>query len=69
MSPIPAGSPRDALAYRLGKTTGLGIRRHGRAILALAASLLMEDFAINLGTYRSGVQIASLVSIVGLILT
>ena len=38
-------------------------------ILALAASLLMEDFAINLGTYRSGVQIASLVSIVGLILT
>lgn len=37
------------------------------AILSLVAPLLMKEFAIDLGTYRSGVQIALLVSIVGFI--
>jgi MFS family permease len=38
------------------------------AILALVAPLLMKEFAIDLSTYRSGVQIALFVSIVGLYL-
>jgi MFS family permease len=38
------------------------------AILALVAPLLMKEFAIDLSTYRSGVQIALFVSIIGLYL-
>ena len=38
------------------------------AILALVAPLLMKEFAIDLGVYRSGVQIALFVSVVGLYL-
>jgi MFS family permease len=38
------------------------------AILALVAPMLMNEFEIGLGTYRSGVQIASLISIIGLYL-
>jgi MFS family permease len=38
------------------------------AILALVAPLLMKEFAIDLATYRSGVQIALFISIVGLYL-
>ena len=38
------------------------------AILTLVAPLLMKDFAIGLSTFRSGVQIALFVSIVGLYL-
>src|SRR5580692_12488152 len=38
------------------------------AILALVAPLLMKEFAIDLGTFRSGIQIAALISIIGLYL-
>src|SRR5580692_3834497 len=38
------------------------------AILALVAPMLMKEFAVDLVTFRSGVQIASLVSIIGLYL-
>ena len=53
--------------WHIAWANGLGWGFDGMdgAILALVAPLLMAEFAINLGTYRSGVQIASLVSIVG----
>jgi MFS family permease len=56
--------------WHIAWANGLGWGFDGMdgAILALVAPLLMQDFAINLGTYRSGVQIASLISIVGLYL-
>ena len=38
------------------------------AILALVAPMLMREFAIDLGTYRSGVQLSALISIIGLYL-
>ena len=66
---------RDARYSRITSThwhiawaNGLGWGFDGMdgAIRALVAPLLMQDFAINLGTYRSGVQIASLISIIGL---
>ena len=47
---------------------GWGFGGMDGAILALVAPMLMNEFAIGLGTYRSGVQIASLISIVGLYL-
>lgn len=47
---------------------GWGFDGMDGAIPALVAPLLMKEFAIDLGTYRSGVQIALLISIVGLYL-
>jgi MFS family permease len=56
--------------WHIAWANGLGWGFDGMdgAILALVAPLLMKEFAIDLGTYRSGVQIALLVSIVGLYL-
>ena len=52
----------------VGAGLGWGFDGMDGAILALVAPLLMKEFAIDLGTYRSGVQIALFVSIVGLYL-
>jgi MFS family permease len=38
------------------------------AILALVAPLVMKEFAIDLGTYRSGLQISALIGMIGLYL-
>src|ERR1700741_5528260 len=56
--------------WHIAWANGLGWGFDGMvgAILALVAPLLMREFAIDLGTYRSGVQIALFVSIVGLYL-
>ncbi len=56
--------------WHIAWANGLGWGFDGMdgAILALVAPMLMKEFAINLGTYRSGVQIASFISIVGLYL-
>ncbi|HEY1797227.1 MAG TPA: MFS transporter [Stellaceae bacterium] len=56
--------------WHIAWANGLGWGFDGMdgAILALVAPLLMKEFAIELPTYRSGVQIASLISIVGLYL-
>ena len=56
--------------WHIAWANGLGWGFDGMdgAILALVAPLLMKEFAIDLGTYRSGVQIALFVSIVGLYL-
>jgi MFS transporter, putative metabolite:H+ symporter len=56
--------------WHIAWANGLGWGFDGMdgAILALVAPLLMKEFAIDLGTYRSGVQIALLISIVGLYL-
>jgi MFS family permease len=56
--------------WHIAWANGLGWGFDGMdgAILALVAPMLMQEFVINLGTYRSGVQIASLISIVGLYL-
>jgi hypothetical protein len=48
--------------------TGWGFDGMDGAILTLVAPLLMKEFAINLGTFRSGIQIAALVSFIGLYL-
>jgi hypothetical protein len=55
--------------WHIAWANGLGWGFDGMdgAILALVAPLLMKEFAIDLGTYRSGVQIALFVSIAGLI--
>jgi len=47
---------------------GWGFDGMDGAILALVAALLMKEFAIDLRTYRSGVQIALFISIDGLYL-
>jgi len=47
---------------------GWGFDGMDGAILALVAPMLMKEFAINLGTFRSGVQISALISIAGLYL-
>src|SRR5260370_20140291 len=66
--PTIPGSPR-LTGTSLGPTgLGWGFDGMDGAILALVAPLLMKEFAIDLGTYRSGVQIALFVSIVGLYL-
>jgi MFS family permease len=59
-----------ATHWHIAWANGLGWGFDGMdgAILALVAPLLMRDFAINLGTYRNGVQLAALISIVGLYL-
>ena len=59
-----------ATHWHIAWANGLGWGFDGMdgAILALVAPLLMKEFAIDLGTYRSGVQIALFVSIVGLYL-
>src|SRR5258708_36852533 len=56
--------------WHIAWANGLGWGFDGMdgAILALVAPLLMKEFAIDLGTYRSGVQIALFVSMVGLYL-
>src|SRR5271170_5339182 len=56
--------------WHIAWANGLGWGFDGMdgAILALVAPLLMKEFAIDLGTYRTGVQIALFVSIVGLYL-
>src|ERR1700754_4329939 len=66
-----AGAERiTSTHWHIAWANGLGWGFDGMdgAILALVAPLLMHDFAIDLGTYRSGVQIALFVSIVGLYL-
>jgi MFS transporter, putative metabolite:H+ symporter len=57
-----------ATHWHIAWANGLGWGFDGMdgAILALVAPLLMRDFAIDLGTYRSGLQISALISIVGL---
>src|SRR6202048_4823225 len=59
-----------ATHWHIAWANGLGWGFDGMdgAILALVAPLLMKEFAIDLATYRSGVQIALFVSIVGLYL-
>ncbi len=56
--------------WHIAWANGLGWGFDGMdgAILALVAPMLMKEFSITLGTYRSGVQIASLISIIGLYL-
>jgi len=56
--------------WHIAWANGLGWGFDGMdgAILALVAPLLMQEFAIELGTYRTGVQISSLISIIGLYL-
>jgi len=56
--------------WHIAWANGLGWGFDGMdgAILALVAPMLMKEFAINLSTYRSGVQIAMLISIIGLYL-
>jgi MFS family permease len=56
--------------WHIAWANGLGWGFDGMdgAILALVAPLLMKEFAIDLGTYWSGVQIALFVSILGLYL-
>ncbi len=56
--------------WHIAWANGLGWGFDGMdgAILALVAPMLMKEFAIDLGTFRSGIQIASLVSIIGLYL-
>jgi len=56
--------------WHIAWANGLGWGFDGMdgAILALVAPLLMKEFAIDLATFRSGVQIALLISIVGLYL-
>src|ERR1700748_942235 len=59
-----------ATHWHIAWANGLGWGFDGMdgAILALVAPLLMRDFAIELRTYRSGVQLSALISIVGLYL-
>ena len=59
-----------ATHWHIAWANGLGWGFDGMdgAILALVAPLLMKEFAIDLATYRSGVQIALFVSIIGLYL-
>jgi MFS family permease len=59
-----------ATHWHIAWANGLGWGFDGMdgAILALVAPLLMRDFAIDLGTYRNGVQLSALISIAGLYL-
>ena len=54
--------------WHIAWANGLGWGFDGMdgAILALVAPLLMKDFAISLATFRSGIQISALISIIGL---
>ena len=56
--------------WHIALANGLGWGFDGMdgAILALVALLLMKEFAVDLITFRSGIQIAAFVSIVGLYL-
>src|ERR1700733_6777946 len=56
--------------WHIAWANGLGWGFDGMdgAILALVAPMLMKEFEIDLTTFRSGIQIASLVSIIGLYL-
>src|ERR1700735_3679918 len=56
--------------WHIAWANGLGWGFDGMdgAILALVAPLLMKEFAVDLGTFRSGIQISALVSIIGLYL-
>jgi MFS transporter, putative metabolite:H+ symporter len=57
-----------ATHWHIAWANGLGWGFDGMdgAILALVAPLLMRDFAIDLPTYRNGLQLSALISIVGL---
>jgi MFS family permease len=59
-----------ATHWHIAWANGLGWGFDGMdgAILALVAPMVMKEYAISLGTFRSGIQIASLISIVGLYL-
>jgi MFS family permease len=59
-----------ATHWHIAWANGLGWGFDGMdgAILALVAPMLMREFTIDLGTYRSGVQLSALISIVGLYL-
>ena len=67
---VSAAGPITATHWHIAWANGLGWGFDGMdgAILALVAPLLMREFAIDLGTYRSGVQISALISIIGLYL-
>jgi MFS family permease len=56
--------------WHIAWANGLGWGFDGMdgAILALVAPMLIKEFAIDLGTFRSGIQISALVSIIGLYL-
>jgi MFS family permease len=56
--------------WHIAWANGLGWGFDGMdgAILALVAPLVMKEFAIDLGTYRSGLQISGLVGMIGLYL-
>lgn len=56
--------------WHIAWANGLGWGFDGMdgAILALVAPLLMKEFAIDLPTFRSGIQIISFISIIGLFL-
>jgi MFS family permease len=59
-----------ATHWHIAWANGLGWGFDGMdgAILALVAPMLMKEFAIGLGSYRSGVQIATLIGMIGLYL-
>jgi MFS transporter, putative metabolite:H+ symporter len=54
--------------WHIASANGLGWGFDGMdgAILALVAPLVMKEFAIDLGTYRSGLQISALIGMIGL---
>lgn len=56
--------------WHIAWANGLGWGFDGMdgAIFALVAPMVMQEFAVSLGEYRTGVQIAMLVGIVGLYL-
>jgi MFS transporter, putative metabolite:H+ symporter len=56
--------------WHIAWANGLGWGFDGMdgAILALVAPMVMKELSIGLGTYRSGVQVASLIGIIGLYL-
>src|ERR1700704_1514790 len=57
-----------ATHWHIAWANGLGWGFDGMdgAILALVAPMLMREFTIDLGTYRSGLQLSALISIIGL---
>jgi MFS family permease len=65
---VAVGNRITPTHWHIAWANGLGWGFDGMdgAILALVAPLLMRDFAINLATYRNGVQLSSLISIIGL---
>jgi MFS family permease len=60
----------NATHWHIALANGLGWGFDGMdgAILALVAPMLLKEFAIDLPTFRSGIQISALISIIGLYL-